>query len=95
MDTSLAVATDRPVELRAAVRFPLCVPITICTESGDLPDTDPVDRLRIGKDNSYRSVVCALVGLITAVGRTGIGKFRLGRWHRFRDQKIASNSFND
>src|ERR1700677_881933 len=37
MDISLAVATDRPVELRAAVRFPLCVPITICTETGDLP----------------------------------------------------------
>jgi hypothetical protein len=37
MDISLAVATDRPVELRAAVRFPLCVPITICTELGDLP----------------------------------------------------------
>ena len=37
MDISTAVATDRPVELRAAVRFPLCVPITICTEAGDLP----------------------------------------------------------
>jgi PilZ domain len=37
MDISTAVATERPVELRAAVRFPLCVPITICTEGGDLP----------------------------------------------------------
>ena len=37
MDISTAVATERPVELRAAVRFPLCVPITISTERGDLP----------------------------------------------------------
>ena len=37
MDISTAVATERPVELRAAVRFPLSVPITICTEEGDLP----------------------------------------------------------
>jgi PilZ domain len=37
MDTSVAVATERPVELRAAVRFPLCVPITISTEAGELP----------------------------------------------------------
>ena len=37
MDMSLAVASERPVELRAAVRFPLCVPITICTPKGDLP----------------------------------------------------------
>ena len=37
MDISTAVGTERPVELRAAVRFPLCVPITICTEMGDLP----------------------------------------------------------
>jgi hypothetical protein len=37
MDISTAVATERPIELRAAVRFPLCVPITICTETGDLP----------------------------------------------------------
>jgi ABC-type transport system involved in cytochrome c biogenesis permease component len=36
MDVSLTVATERPVELRAAVRFPLCVPITISTETGDL-----------------------------------------------------------
>jgi hypothetical protein len=39
-------------------------------ERKDLPDTDPVDRLRIGENNAYRSVVCALVGLIGAVGRT-------------------------
>jgi hypothetical protein len=37
MNTTTAVATERPVELRAAVRFPLRVPITICTDSGDLP----------------------------------------------------------
>src|ERR1700761_8894445 len=37
MDISTAVATERLIELRAAVRFPLCVPITIRTESGDLP----------------------------------------------------------
>jgi hypothetical protein len=37
MEISTAVSTERPVELRAAVRFPLCVPITICTEEGDLP----------------------------------------------------------
>lgn len=37
MDTTLAVVTERPVELRAAVRFPLCVPITISSEAGDLP----------------------------------------------------------
>src|ERR1700744_5432173 len=37
MDISTAVASERPVELRAAVRFPLCVPITICTERGELP----------------------------------------------------------
>jgi hypothetical protein len=37
MDISPAVVTERPVELRAAVRFPLCVPITISTEAGDLP----------------------------------------------------------
>ena len=37
MDISTAVASERPVELRAAVRFPLCVPITICTDAGDLP----------------------------------------------------------
>ena len=37
MDISTAVATERPIELRAAVRFPLCVPITISTETGDLP----------------------------------------------------------
>jgi hypothetical protein len=36
MDTSVAVSTERPIELRAAVRFPLCVPITVCTEAGDL-----------------------------------------------------------
>ncbi len=36
MDTTVAVATERPVELRAAVRFPLCVPITISTAGGDL-----------------------------------------------------------
>ena len=37
MDISVAVATERLIELRAAVRFPLCVPITSCTENGDLP----------------------------------------------------------
>ena len=37
MDISLASGTERSVELRAAVRFPLCVPITICTAMGDLP----------------------------------------------------------
>jgi hypothetical protein len=37
MDISLALDTERSVELRAAVRFPLCVPITICTAMGDLP----------------------------------------------------------
>lgn len=37
MDISAAVANERPVELRAAVRFPLCVPITIRTDAGDLP----------------------------------------------------------
>jgi PilZ domain len=37
MDISVAVATERPIELRAAVRFPLCVPITICTDTGNLP----------------------------------------------------------
>ena len=37
MDISVAVATDRPVELRAAVRFPLCVPITVCTDLGEVP----------------------------------------------------------
>jgi hypothetical protein len=37
MDTSVAVSTERAIELRAAVRFPLCVPITICTDTGDLP----------------------------------------------------------
>src|SRR6202789_441572 len=37
MDISTAVGTERLGELRATVRFPLCVPITICTESGDLP----------------------------------------------------------
>jgi PilZ domain-containing protein len=36
MDTTVAVVTERPVELRAAVRFPLCVPITISTAEGDL-----------------------------------------------------------
>ena len=36
MDTSVAVTSERPVELRAAVRFPLCVPITVSTETGDL-----------------------------------------------------------
>ena len=36
MDTTLAVTTDRAIELRAAVRFPLCVPITVTTEFGDL-----------------------------------------------------------
>jgi PilZ domain len=35
MDISPAVASERPVELRAAVRFPLCVPVTVTTESGD------------------------------------------------------------
>ncbi len=63
----------------------------IIFERKDLPDTYPVDRLRIGKNNPNRSVVCALIGLKCAVGRTGIGKFRLGRYHRFRDQ----NSFSD
>ncbi len=37
MDISPAIASERPVELRAAVRFPLCVPIIICTPKGDLP----------------------------------------------------------
>ncbi len=37
MDISVAVPAERAIELRAAVRFPLCVPITICTETGDLP----------------------------------------------------------
>jgi hypothetical protein len=37
MEISTAVTTERPVELRAAVRFPLRVPITISTETGDLP----------------------------------------------------------
>jgi len=37
MDISTAVVTERPVELRGAVRFPLCVPITISTDTGDLP----------------------------------------------------------
>jgi hypothetical protein len=37
MDLSAEVTTERPVELRAAVRFPLCVPITVSTETGDLP----------------------------------------------------------
>jgi PilZ domain len=37
MEISTAVATERLIELRAAVRFPLRVPITISTETGDLP----------------------------------------------------------
>jgi PilZ domain len=37
MDISVAVAAERPVELRAAVRFPLCVPITVCTDRGEVP----------------------------------------------------------
>jgi hypothetical protein len=37
MVTTTAVANERAIELRSAVRFPLRVPITICTESGDLP----------------------------------------------------------
>jgi hypothetical protein len=37
MVTTTAVATERPVELRSAVRFPLRVPITVSTEFGDLP----------------------------------------------------------
>ena len=37
MDISVAVAAERPVELRAAVRFPLCVPITVCTDLGEVP----------------------------------------------------------
>jgi len=37
MEISTAVATAPPVELRAAVRFPLCVPITIYTADGNLP----------------------------------------------------------
>jgi hypothetical protein len=36
MDITTAGTTERTVELRAAVRFPLCVPITIRTEAGDL-----------------------------------------------------------
>ena len=38
MDAStVAVPSERPVELRAAVRFPLVVPIIITTDAGDLP----------------------------------------------------------
>ncbi|HTZ60787.1 MAG TPA: PilZ domain-containing protein [Acidobacteriaceae bacterium] len=37
MDISTAAASERPIELRAAVRFPLRVPITITTETADLP----------------------------------------------------------
>jgi|ERR1700761_8864124 len=37
MVTTTEIAAERPVELRAAVRFPLRVPITISTEFGDLP----------------------------------------------------------
>jgi hypothetical protein len=36
MEKSVAVVSERPVELRAAVRFPLCVPITVSTAKGDL-----------------------------------------------------------
>jgi PilZ domain len=37
MNTSTVVTSDRLIELRAAVRFPLRVPVTISTETGDLP----------------------------------------------------------
>jgi hypothetical protein len=37
MVTTTAVVPERAVELRAAVRFPLRVPITINTDAGDLP----------------------------------------------------------
>src|ERR1700743_2047386 len=59
MDISTAVATERPVELRAAVRFPLCVPITICTETGDLP--------AVTENISANGVLCEL-GTPLAIG---------------------------
>ena len=36
MNTEVTAPTAAPVELRAAVRFPLCIPITVATEHGDV-----------------------------------------------------------
>jgi PilZ domain len=35
MNPALSVPSESSIELRAAVRFPLCIPITISTELGD------------------------------------------------------------
>jgi len=36
MSTELSPSTDRAIELRAAVRFPLCVPVSLSTEEGEI-----------------------------------------------------------
>src|ERR1700728_5174000 len=74
MDISLAVATDRPVELRAAVRFPLCVPITICTETGDLPAvTENISANGVLFEVATPLVVGSIVSFTIAMPAEGMG----------------------
>jgi PilZ domain len=39
MNSGVSTPAVPPVELRAAVRFPLCIPITITTEAGEVSAT--------------------------------------------------------
>ncbi len=74
METSLTVAIDRPVELRAAVRFPLCVPITICTETGDLPAvTENISANGVLFELATALVVGSLVSFTIAMPAEAMG----------------------
>ena len=58
--------------MKAGQSVDLCNHTDIVFERKNLPDTYPVDRLRIGKNYANRTIVYTRVRIKGAVGRTGI-----------------------
>jgi hypothetical protein len=60
----------------------------IVFERKNLPDTYPVDRLGIGKNNANGTIVYTRVGIKGAFGQIDIVEFWFGRRHGSEDQTV-------